>query len=577
MQQCKDTIKRKKVENSPEQMTISITEVIKQFKIKTDWKAIKYRKRSGVIVTSILHILLILPFVGVSSLAGFVVKSYSKLYLGEKDVYYRFKNNHIINWRKLLMLMTHRFIALVSQSEVKYQDIKENVKNVKAIIFDDTVTPKTGKVIEGVGMVHDHTQNINILGFKILVCGYWTGSSFIPLDFSIHRENRQGKLEKLTLQETKKKAKKTEKLTGIKELKTRRTELKKRIKQIEKQLEKKELKTLVQELTNKQVAFEKLEIRIKQKEKEYQIVCYQVISIGNEILEIKSNFCGLKSEENKDQYKKTRKRNTAGYKRKKELDINKIDMSIKMLKRAVQNGFVPDYVLTDSWFFCQKMLVATQESGVHYISMARINNAKYLDLISGKFCAPKELLARYERTKKQYSRKHKADYVELQVEYQGNRVKIFLVKLNRGQWRLLVSSDLKISFNRIIEVYKTRWIIEVFFKECKQHLLLGKSQSRDFDGQIADISLSFMRYILLSYYQKSHYGITIGGLFRDLAQETTKITLLIEIKEFITELVEVVAELAGTDSFSVYENMLRSEKSQELLKKLGWETEYLAA
>ncbi|MEA3451136.1 MAG: transposase, partial [Bacteroidota bacterium] len=70
------------------------------------------------------------------------------------------------------------------------------------------------------------------------------------------------------------------------------------------------------------------------------------------------------------------------------------------------------------------------------------------------------------------------------------------------------------SFTRIIEVYLVRWTIEVFFKENKQLLYLGKSQSRDFDEQIADISLSLVRYIFFNYYERIHYGMTIGGVFR---------------------------------------------------------------
>ena len=67
-------------------------------------------------------------------------------------------------------------------------DIEHGSKQVTAIIFDDTFVEKTGKGIERVSVTYDHVSKRYILGFKILVCGFWDGESFIPLDFSIHRE-----------------------------------------------------------------------------------------------------------------------------------------------------------------------------------------------------------------------------------------------------------------------------------------------------------------------------------------------------------------------------------------------------
>ena len=47
---------------------------------------------------------------------------------------------------------------------------------------------KTGKRIEKIGKVHDHTDNSFKLGFKMLVALFWDSDSSIPLDFSLLRE-----------------------------------------------------------------------------------------------------------------------------------------------------------------------------------------------------------------------------------------------------------------------------------------------------------------------------------------------------------------------------------------------------
>ena len=55
---------------------------------------------------------------------------------------------------------------------------------------------KTGKSIEHTGYVHDHVSQQFVLGYKILVAGYWDKASFIPIDFSIHREKRDSQINK---------------------------------------------------------------------------------------------------------------------------------------------------------------------------------------------------------------------------------------------------------------------------------------------------------------------------------------------------------------------------------------------
>ncbi len=117
----------------------------------------------------------------------------------------------------------------------------------------------------------------------------------------------------------------------------------------------------------------------------------------------------------------------------------------------------------------------------------------------------------------------------------------------------------------------------MFFKESKQNLLLGKSQSQDFDAQIADITLSLIRYIFLSYYEKTHYGMTIGEIFRELSQASIKENLLADILYYFTELLKIFADNAGVDFIAFYESLIRDPKAGEIIERLGIEPEKLAA
>lgn len=65
---------------------------------------------------------------------------------------------------------------------------------IRCLIFDDTDLSKTGKTIEGISKIYNHVSKTCHLGFKLLVAGYWNGSLFIPVDFSLHRESKTAKL-----------------------------------------------------------------------------------------------------------------------------------------------------------------------------------------------------------------------------------------------------------------------------------------------------------------------------------------------------------------------------------------------
>ncbi len=169
--------------NDPEKLTSSLTKVMDKFKIKKHFAIFDFIKTKGIAISSLLNILVMLPFLGVISVNAFIKSGLMPSEIDcKKDAFYDVLNQEFINWRKLLLLHAKRFRYLIKKRPNLQKD------GPTAMIFDDSDYGKTGKKIEKVSMVYDHCKNMYILGYKILVCGFWDGGSFIPIDFSIHRE-----------------------------------------------------------------------------------------------------------------------------------------------------------------------------------------------------------------------------------------------------------------------------------------------------------------------------------------------------------------------------------------------------
>ena len=450
-----------KVSQNGQEISHNIYDVMDKFGVKYVLKPLDVLKRSGALISNIAMSLIILPFIARGSVCALFTGGLNKDDVGQKDSFYDLKNNHRINWRSLLYGIAKRFQILTSLN------VDKDTNQIRALIIDDTTASKTGKHIERIGYVHDHVSGTFVLGYKILVSGYWDGVSFIPLDFSIHREKRDGELSKTQNQvENKKK-----KLNQIQEYKKQSV---KRIDEIRKEIwrhkrvnKTKFTKTREKQLAAKVLSLERNKNRLSITEKEIEEQKQKLQYLENTYYELKQQAgkCGLKAEDYSNQFKKQRQRNTAGYKRLKETDTNKIDSTVSMIKRALRRGFKFEYVLTDSWFFCRKLLhfVDSTGKGINLVSMATIGKAKYKILPAGKDLFPKQIITLYKR-KAHVNRTYKAKYIKFQAEYQGIRVVIFFINIGKGEnWRLLVSTDLNIGFNKLMEVYKIRWTIEVFF------------------------------------------------------------------------------------------------------------------
>jgi predicted nucleic acid-binding Zn finger protein len=441
---------------------------LKCFSFSELCKCIAQVKVRGYSFQSVFTILISLPFIGaatVNSMVNGVVKYQVE---SAKDTFYRLKNNPAICWRMILWLFAAKFKKLTER------DGKSD-NGFRCMVFDDTVITKTGKFIEKASRVWDHVSNSYLLGFKMLLLGYCDGTSFIPLDFSLHREKG------------------------------------------------------------------------KNKEKPF----------------------GLKKKELKKQYKKRRQAGSFSHERAEEADMSKIDCAIKMFKRAISQGFKTDYVLMDSWFTCEAFInavLSVKSQVVHLIEMYKIPKTKF-GFMNGEYTHSQ---IRNMMGKTRRCRKLGFYYKEANVFYKGKCIKLFFSRQGKnGKWKVFMCTDMSLSFIKMIEIYQTRWSIEVFFKESKQLLMLGKCQSNDFDAQIADTTITMIQHILLTCRFRYETYESKTGMFKQIKEQAVMQRLSQRLWGLFLEVVRAITAIFDeVDHIQLFERIIADEKVYDKIARL---------
>lgn len=201
---------------------------------------------------------------------------------------------------------------------------------------------------------------------------------------------------------------------------------------------------------------------------------------------------GMSTKERKRQYTKKRTEKEAPIRERiREYDQNKISNAIKMVSRAVTGKIKYDYLLADSWFVCKEIVhyFKRRKTSCNYLGMVKMGNTKY-EYEGGVFTAKEIIRKRSLKGARRWSKETACYHTACIVKLDGMEVKLcFFRKSKRSKWVALITTDLNINDLRALQIYSMRWSIEVFFKEAKGMLGLGKAQMRDFASQIAMIAI----------------------------------------------------------------------------------------
>ena len=277
----------------------------------------------------------------------------------------------------------------------------------------------------------------------------------------------------------------------------------------------------------------------------------------------KKNF-GLTKKQLKDRFTKKRDNDDCMKKRADELLKEKPAVAIEMLRRAVKYGFVAKYLLVDKWFFGYdfiKKVRSIKDGAIHVITLLRNKTTGFT--VGGKCISAKVLIQKQERKGFKTCRQYKSLYARIKAEYNGIPVQLFIIRYGRSsKYEVMVTTDMKLSFKDAFEHYQIRWNIEVLFYECKQHLELGRCQSTDLNAQIADCTLAFIGYTVISLHKRFSDYETFGELFRDVKEGLLELTFIERLLPIIAELLEKIARLFDSTLNDLLERAMVDEETR---------------
>jgi hypothetical protein len=235
-------------------------------------------------------------------------------------------------------------------------------------------------------------------------------------------------------------------------------------------------------------------------------------------------------------------------------ELTKPALAVKMLEKALAQGLPALYLLVDAWFTSPTFCRSVQDLGLHIIGRLKRDRTLYYRGESGY-----TLDQLYQAHKHRLVKDPSLGLALVSVPVTcGNGLQGTIVfskgyqepdlKTRPGgkikappPWAAFFTTDLTLTAAQVVQKYLGRWAIEVFFKEAKQRLGLGQEQGRSFAAQVFSVTQAFFRYSLLAYLlEHDARSQTIGEMFRQLEDETGKLTYLERLWHYLVTFLKTV-------------------------------------
>jgi hypothetical protein len=284
---------------------------------------------------------------------------------------------------------------------------------------------------------------------------------------------------------------------------------------------------------------------------------------GNHFIPLGQRICSSKrkpkARSKATKYKKVPKSeriapNSPGAIERAEARQSKLDKAFSLLKQSKNKGFDASTLLMDSWFCfnCFLIKVVTQ---LNLNVICQLKNLprtnKYL--YKGHGYSLKTLFTGVAEPKLRMVKKYHFRQAIATVSLPNSDVKLKIVFVQNPQqdkWYAFAATNVNLGAQAILCAYSKRWSIEVYFKNAKQYLNLGKEQMSNLDSIIASDALVMLRYAVLTYIAAKHKA-QFYATFDALRDQNTKQCFGIKLLQFFLNqlrfVIKKVAQLVELD------------------------------
>jgi hypothetical protein len=163
----------------------------------------------------------------------------------------------------------------------------------------------------------------------------------------------------------------------------------------------------------------------------------------------------------------------------------KIQIALDLLRQSLAQ-VTPSAIVFDEWYMSQEITEFINNRGLTWVSQAKTNRCiqigeAWIGLATYARTLPAKAFIRVNTEVDE--KRFKWFYETTVVMKKVGVVKLVVLKQRKNSKKhtFLVSNTTSLSGMKILEYYKKRWAIEVFHRDCKQHLGLGEYQIRKLD------------------------------------------------------------------------------------------------
>ena len=272
---------------------------------------------------------------------------------------------------------------------------------------------------------------------------------------------------------------------------------------------------------------------------------------------------------------------TCAGKLRKDATRKKPELLVEIVKHLTKKGLNVQGILMDSWFTCPSMIANLDALDMPVIGMLKNGNTRYYDRETGEAFDVKEVT---ESLKQRLERGEKLEDIPLvkhafsrkeivHTTADGKKIKEVVYTPVKIVWSrnwardsaknkpfvALITTNIDLTDEEVVALYMYRWSIETFIKILKGSFGLYRGfHTRNFESNVASISLILIRYLVVLYINKqfmpeANFAETLKALHPNAT----------ELNELIEEFYQENVKLKALNERLWAENaQLKAEKSQ---------------